>query len=75
MENPLWVIHVQLQNFLLGEGVGGERNRHIRDIIPCNSLADAVNSEANAVNLPCTRSHSKASKLDAVLVKQCFCKI
>ena len=36
---------------------GGERR--------CNSLADAV-------NLPCARSHSNALKLDAVLVDQCF---
>ena len=44
----------------VGEGRGPSR-----DNIPCNSLADAV-------NLPCGRSHSNAGKLDAVLVYQCF---
>ena len=46
---------------------GGERREGepSRDNIPCNSLADAV-------NLPCARSHSNALKLDAVLVDQCF---
>ena len=36
-----------------GEGEGAEEgggNRHIRDNNPCSSLADAV-------NLPCARSH------------------
>ena len=35
-------------------------------------IVDAVNWKANAVNLPCARSLSNASKLDAVLAKQYF---
>ena len=31
-----------------------------------------MNQKACAVKLPCARSHSNASKLDAVLAKQCF---
>ena len=33
---------------------------------------DAVNLEANVVLFSCAISHSNASKLDAVLVDQCF---
>ena len=47
-------------------------NRHRRDNNPSRKLEDAVNWKANAVKLLCARSHSNASKLDAVLVKQCF---
>ena len=45
------------------EGRGGGRREGtvtICDNIPCSSLA--------CVNLPCARSHSNASKLDAVVV-------
>ena len=55
---PCGVIYVPLQII-----EGREGNRFIRDNIPCSSLADAV-------NLPCARSHANASKLGAVLVDQ-----
>ena len=51
--------------FFLGWGWRRREGEPSRDNIPCNSLADAV-------NLPCTRSHSNARKLDAVSVDQCF---
>ena len=45
---------------------------HRRENIPSRQLVDDVSWKANAVKPPCARSHSNASKLDAVLAKQCF---
>ena len=47
------------------EGGREEGGRERGGNIPCNSLAISL-------NLPCTTSHSNASKLDTVFVVQCF---
>ena len=46
---------------------GGKEGRTVTYVTTfrCNSLTNAVNREANTVNLPCARSHSNASKFDA----------
>ena len=54
-----------------GREEGGE-NRDRRDNTPSQLLIEAANKKANAVKLPCAKSHSNASKVDALLAKQCF---